>query len=99
MVTVVKGFWKNSINQKNEICPTATLMRGDGDVTDWREISLSSSIPSNLCFQQNLLSFLKRTKQNNDLQILFGIILRKGTNLFTIAGWTKPRGEKDYFFK
>jgi hypothetical protein len=74
-------------------------MRGDDDVTDWREISLSSSIPNNLCVQKNLLRFLKMPKQNKDLQILFGIIFQKETNLFTIAGWTKPRGDKDYFFK
>jgi hypothetical protein len=72
-------------------------MQGDDDVTDWREISLSFSIPCNLCVQQNLLSFLKRPKQNKDLQILFGIILLKETNLFTITGWAKLRGEKDYF--
>ncbi len=74
-------------------------MRGDEDVTDWREASLSSSIPSNLSLQQNLLSFLKRTKQDKDLQILFGIMLQKDTNLFAIAGWTKPRGEKLLLFQ
>jgi len=55
-------------------------MRGDEDVTDWGEASLSSSTPSNLSLQQNLLSFLKRTKQDKDLQILFGIMLQKETN-------------------